>query len=34
MGDEVLVMRDGEITTSFDLSKDNPSTLDLLERMV
>lgn len=34
MGDDVLVMRDGEITTSFDLTKDKPSTLDLLERMV
>ncbi|MFB9375924.1 sugar ABC transporter ATP-binding protein [Kineococcus gynurae] len=34
MGDEVVVMRDGEITTRFDLATDNPSTLDLLERMV
>jgi ribose transport system ATP-binding protein len=34
MGDDVLVMRDGEITSAFDLAKDNPSTLDLLERMV
>lgn len=34
MGDEVLVMRDGEVTEAFDLSKQNPSTLDLLERMV
>jgi ribose transport system ATP-binding protein len=34
MGDEVLVMRDGEVTSAFDLAKDNPSTLDLLERMV
>jgi ribose transport system ATP-binding protein len=34
MGDEILVMRDGEVTSAFDLAKDNPSTLDLLERMV
>ncbi|MFM6980408.1 MAG: sugar ABC transporter ATP-binding protein [Micrococcales bacterium] len=34
MGDNVLVMRDGEVTTSFDLAKENPSTRDLLERMV
>jgi ribose transport system ATP-binding protein len=34
MGDEILVMRDGEVTNSFDLAKSNPSTLDLLERMV
>ena len=34
MGDEVLVMRDGEVTSSYDLAKQNPSTLDLLERMV
>ena len=34
MGDEVIVMRDGSITANFDMSKDNPSTLDLLEKMV
>lgn len=34
MGDEVLVMRDGQVSSAFDLAKDNPSTLDLLERMV
>jgi ribose transport system ATP-binding protein len=34
MGDEVLVMRDGKVTSSFDLAKQNPSTLDLLEGMV
>jgi len=34
MGDEILVMRDGVVSATFDLAKDNPSTLDLLERMV
>jgi ribose transport system ATP-binding protein len=34
MGDDVLVMRDGVITASYDMSVDDPSTLDLLERMV
>ncbi|MFM6974619.1 MAG: sugar ABC transporter ATP-binding protein [Agromyces sp.] len=34
MGDNILVMRDGVITGAFDLAVDNPSTLDLLERMV
>ena len=34
MGDEVLVMRDGEVTSSFDMAVQSPSTLDLLERMV
>jgi ribose transport system ATP-binding protein len=34
MADEIVVMRDGEVTAHFDLSVDDPSTLDLLERMV
>ncbi|AMM30852.1 Ribose ABC transport system, ATP-binding protein RbsA [Sinomonas atrocyanea] len=34
MGDDVLVMRDGEITGSFDLSVESPTALDLLEKMV
>jgi len=34
MGDDVVVMRDGVISATYDLSVDNPSTLDLLERMV
>ncbi|MBM9465956.1 sugar ABC transporter ATP-binding protein [Nakamurella leprariae] len=34
MGDDILVMRDGDVTARFDLSVDTPTTLDLLERMV
>ena len=34
MADEILVMRDGEVTARFDLSIDSPTTLDLLEKMV
>ncbi len=34
MGDDILVMRDGEVTARFDVARDNPSSLDLLERMV
>lgn len=34
MADEVLVMRDGEVTARFDLSVDSPTSLDLLEKMV
>jgi ribose transport system ATP-binding protein len=34
MGDEIIVMRDGEVTARFDLSEDHPTALDLLERMV
>jgi len=34
MADEILVMRDGEVTAHFDMSSDDPSTLDLLEKMV
>jgi ribose transport system ATP-binding protein len=33
-GDDILVMRDGEITARFDVDRDNPTTLDLLEKMV
>ncbi|RLV50937.1 sugar ABC transporter ATP-binding protein [Nocardioides mangrovicus] len=32
--DDVLVMRDGEITARFDVVADAPTSLDLLERMV
>ena len=34
MGDDVVVMRDGVISATYDMSVDDPSTLDLLERMV
>jgi ribose transport system ATP-binding protein len=34
MGDEILVMRDGEVTARFDLSTETPTALDLLEKMV
>ena len=34
MGDEILVMRDGEVTARFDLSVEAPTTIDLLEKMV
>jgi ribose transport system ATP-binding protein len=34
MGDDIIVMRDGSITARYDVTKDDPSTLDLLERMV
>ncbi len=34
MGDNIIVMRDGEITARFDLTVDTPTTLDLLEKMV
>ena len=34
MGDDVLVLRDGEVTARFDLTKETPTTLDLLEKMV
>jgi ribose transport system ATP-binding protein len=34
MGDDILVMRDGEVTARFDLSVDTPTSLDLLEKMV
>ena len=34
MSDEIIVMRDGEATAHFNVAQDNPSTLDLLERMV
>ncbi|QYZ69535.1 sugar ABC transporter ATP-binding protein [Neotabrizicola shimadae] len=34
LGHEVIVMRDGEISARFDMGRDNPTTLDLLENMV
>lgn len=34
IGDDIIVMRDGEVSARFNVSVDNPSTLDLLERMV
>lgn len=34
MGDDILVMRDGEVTARFDLSVESPTSLDLLEKMV
>lgn len=34
MGDEILVMRDGEVTARFDLSVEAPTSIDLLEKMV
>lgn len=34
LGDEIIVMRDGAISARFDMAHDNPTTLDLLEKMV
>jgi ribose transport system ATP-binding protein len=34
LGDEIIVMRDGEISARYDLANDAPTTLDLLEKMV
>lgn len=34
LGHEVIVMRDGEISARFDRTEDDPTTLDLLEKMV
>lgn len=34
MADRVIVMRDGEISGTYDLNKEQPTTLDLLEKMV
>ncbi len=34
MGDDVIVLRDGEVTARFDLTRETPTTLDLLEKMV
>lgn len=34
LGDEILVMRDGQVTARFDLAVDSPTSVDLLERMV
>ena len=33
-GDDILVMRDGEVTARFDVGQDNPTSLNLLEKMV
>ena len=34
MSDEILVMRDGEVTARFDLAVEAPTSIDLLEKMV
>ena len=34
MADEILVMRDGEVTARFDLAVEAPTALNLLEKMV
>ena len=34
LGDEILVMRDGYVTARFDMSRETPTSLDLLEKMV
>jgi len=34
LGDEIIVMRDGEVTARFDTSRETPTALDLLEKMV
>jgi ribose transport system ATP-binding protein len=34
MSDEILVMRDGEVTARFDLSVEAPTAIDLIEKMV
>jgi ribose transport system ATP-binding protein len=34
LGHEVIVMRDGAVSARFDMAQDNPTTLDLLEKMV
>jgi ribose transport system ATP-binding protein len=34
MGDEILVMRDGEVTARYDLSVETPTAVDLLAKMV
>ena len=34
IGDDIIVMRDGEVSARFNVAVDNPSTLDLLEGMV
>ena len=34
MGDDIVVMRDGVVSGVYDVAVDDPSTLDLLERMV
>jgi ribose transport system ATP-binding protein len=34
LGDEILVMRDGYVTARFDMARETPTSLDLLEKMV
>lgn len=34
MGDQIVVMKDGQVSSVFDLHKEQPSSLDLLEKMV
>ena len=34
LGHEIIVMRDGAISARFDMAEDDPTTLDLLEKMV
>jgi ribose transport system ATP-binding protein len=34
MADQILVMRDGEVSGFFDLHVDQPTSLNLVERMV
>ena len=34
LGHDILVMRDGQVAARFDLSRQKPTTLDLLEKMV
>lgn len=34
MGDQIVVMRDGEVTAVYDLHNDQPTSLDLLEKML
>ena len=34
LADEIIVMRDGAISARFDMAEDDPTTLDLLEKMV
>ncbi len=34
IADDIIVMRDGEVSGEFDLGRDDPTTVDLLERML
>ena len=34
LGDDILVMRDSEVTARLDTIRDNPTSLDLLDKMV